>query len=161
MGNNEMREKGEFFSKYKLQLILVGVIVVQMGALLFVYRECFFGEKVPPSKILAYIGAFLGGIIVFANFIAVYRRNKLTERTLNQARLHQNETNDLTEKGQLDIRFKDAAMLLANENTSAILSGIHALAQIAIEASRRGDESYAKTIKPILCAALCEHNKGR
>lgn len=102
----------------------------------------FFGVDKSPSEILTYIGVICGAIVVIANLSANNRRNQLTE------------------KGQLDIRFKDAALLLASENTSANLSGIYALHQIALEASKDEDnKGYVKVIHEILCAFLRENSK--
>ena len=68
-------------------------------------------------------------------------------------------SNDLAVKRQLDMRFKDAAMLLAEGNTVAELSAIHALNQIAIEASQTEDQKdYVKVIKDILISFIQENS---
>ena len=58
-----------------------------------------------------------------------------------------------------DTRIKDAAMLLAANNTSTELSGIYALHQIAKEASKTKDQKeYVKVIKNILIAFIKENS---
>lgn len=102
--------------------------------------DFFGGNDATPAKILTYIGVICGAIIVVGNLYASDKRNTLAE------------------KGQLDTRFKDAATLLANESTSAILSGIYALHQIAEETSRdESQKGYVKVIHNILCAYVREN----
>jgi len=113
-------------------------------------EKCLFGNvlQVPISEIVKYVGAFLGGILVAINAILIYERTK-----------EQNRSNNLIAKGQLDTRFKDAAMLLAAGNTSAELSGIHALHQIAIEASKTKDQQdYVKVINDIFITFIKENS---
>lgn len=94
----------------------------------------FFGDKfdtMTPAEILTYIGIVCGAILLVGNQYSANRRNIIIG------------------KGNLDTRFKDAALLLAHENTSANISGIYALHQIAIEASK-GDsdqQGYIKTFR--------------
>jgi len=103
----------------------------------------FFGEK-SPWEILTYIGICCGGILLLGSQHTANRRNLIME------------------KGQLDIRFKDAALLLANNDTSAALSGVYALHQIALESSKEPNQSrYINIISSVLCAYLREHSNNR
>lgn len=99
----------------------------------------FFNEYKSNAEILTYIGVICGSIIILGNLHASNKRNILTE------------------KGQLDTRFKDAAILLSGESTSAILSGIYALNQIAYEASKDNTQNgLVKMIHDILSAFVRE-----
>ena len=102
----------------------------------------FFGKDYTMAEILKYAGAICGGILVIGTLYANNKRNYLTE------------------KGQLDIRFKDAALLLNSDNTKSILAGIYAFHQVAIDASKGGyQQGYIETIKKILCSVIRESKK--
>lgn len=106
----------------------------------------FFGDdeqKRTPAEIIKFIGFLCGTIIVVL--------------TLSNGV----KSIELTQKGQLDTRFKDAALLLANDNTSANLSGIYALHQIAIDASKRkkDQKGYIDVVQNILCAYIRENSQ--
>jgi len=128
--------------------IILAIIVVGLCFVPFIWNECFFGQKITIAETLKYIGAFIGGILLAVNAFFIYKRVK-----------EQNRNNNLVAKGQLDTRFKDAATLLAAGNTSAELSGIHALHQIAVEASQTKDQQdYVKVIKEILIAFIKDNS---
>jgi uncharacterized protein YjbI with pentapeptide repeats len=80
--------------------------------------------------------------------VSSYRRNRLQE-----------EYNSVIVKGNLDTRFRDASLLLGNESSSAQLSGVYALNQIALDAHADGREGYVEVIKKILCAVLRDGSK--
>ena len=111
----------------------------------------FWGEVVredgsriiAPEKIITYVGAALGGTILLFQLMENNRRN------------------DIADRGQVNLRFKDAAMLLGSEDTASILSGIYALHQIAIECSKGKKEQrgFVKVIHDILCAYVRESAK--
>lgn len=104
----------------------------------------FFGinNSKTPAEIISFIGVISGAILVIGTLYANNKRNYVME------------------KGQLDIRFKDAATLLASDNTSANLSGIYALHQIAIEASKdKSQRRYVKVIHEILCAFIRDNSE--
>jgi len=123
--------------KYKL---VITVVVIGICSVPFVAEIWFFEEHTTIAKKLKYVGVFIGGVLAIINAYFIYKRTK-----------ELNRSNKLVVKGQLDTRFKDAATLLAQENTSANLSGIYALHQIAIEASEtEKQEDYVKIIKDIL-----------
>jgi len=128
--------------------IIVCIIVIGLCCVLFIWSDWFFGAKTTIAEKLKYVGAFIGGILVALNAYFIYMRTK-----------EQNRNNNLIAKGQLDTRFKDAATLLAAGNTSAQLSGIHALNQIAIEASKTEDQKdYVKVIKDILITFIKDNS---
>lgn len=104
----------------------------------------FFGinNSKTPAEIISFIGVISGAILVIGTLYANNKRNYVME------------------KGQLDIRFKDAATLLASDNTSANLSGIYALHQIAIEASKdKNQNSYIQIVHDILCAFIRDNSE--
>ena len=111
--------------------------------------ECAKTAKTP-AEILTYIGVCCGSILLLGSQWTANRRNLIADKR-----------NVITEKGNLDIRFKDAALLLANDNTSAIVSGIYALHQVAVEASKgdKNQQGYVKIVQDILCAFIRENNE--
>jgi len=141
-----------WFNRYIIAIAL-GIIVIGLCFVPFIWDDWFFGKDAKPeaktiAETLKYIGAFLGGVLVAINAYFIYKRAKALD-----------ENNKLVAKGQLDTRFKDAATLLAEENTSANLSGILALHQIAVEASKTEDQKdYVKVIKDILIAFIKENS---
>ena len=126
---------------YVTVFVFVVLIVLWIGNP-FDVADTFFGKvQKTPAEILSYIGIVCGAILLLGNQYTTNRRNLIME------------------KGNLDIRFKDAALLLANEATSATISGIYALHQVAVEASRgdKNEQGYVKTIHDILCAFVREN----
>jgi len=120
-------------------MYIVVAVVVGLCCVPFIWSDCFFERQTTIAEKLMYVGAFIGGILLVINAYQLYRRNNLIA------------------KGQLDIRFKDAATLLAAGNPSAELSGVHALHQIAIEASKTEDQKdYVGVIKDILITFIKE-----
>jgi len=77
----------------------------------------------------------------------------------NRRVAEQTRQNNITEKGQINTRFKDAATLLGGEHVSTILSGIYALHQIAMETSdnNKDQRGYVTIIHDILCAYIREN----
>jgi|GEM_PF-1648808 len=141
--------------------IYVAILIIVIAFFLWLFDECwcildvFFEGKRSLAEVMTYAGAAAGGFILIGNLLANQKRAEEQQKT-NELTI---VFHKLTEKGHLDTRFKDAATLLASDNTTSILSGIHALVQIAIEANNKGYLTYVETIKRILCSALCEHNK--
>jgi len=129
-------------------LILIGLLLIPC------IRTLFFGEKVYPEKIITYIGAAFGGTILLFQLMENSKRNKNMEIS-NQNIV---KTNEIAERGQINTRFKDAAMLLGSNDTASILSGIYALHQIAMECHKGKEEQkgYVKVIHDILCAYIRE-----
>ena len=129
-------------------LILIGLLLIPC------IRTLFFGEKVYPEKIITYIGAAFGGTILLFQLMENSKRNKNMEIS-NQNIV---KTNEIAERGQINTRFKDAAMLLGSKDTASILSGIYALHQIAMECHKGKEEQkgYVKVINDILCAYIRE-----
>lgn len=142
-----MKRIWRYFSKN--WFVAITIIVFIILTTLWLLNPCdilswFFGKENTQSNadILSYIGVVCGAIIIgtlFAN----------------------NKRNLITEKGQLDIRFKDAALLLSNYDTASILSGIYALHQVALETSKRefSEKGYIKVIHDIFCAYLKENSE--
>jgi uncharacterized membrane protein len=104
----------EFVQKYKRGIIFSIVFVLLCLVVLVVYNDAIFakiypatGKRIsePISTVFASIGAIIGGILVIFNIVVVHECNILAEKNLNQAEKLQLETNRITSKGQLDIRF--------------------------------------------------------
>ena len=113
------------------------------------FLKVFFGNaKYTPAEMLKYIGIICGAFIVLGTMQTGNKTNQLTL-----------ESNKLTRKGQLDNRFVESSKLIASNNTSEILSGIYALHQIAVEASKDEEmNGYVKVINDILCAYIRENS---
>ena len=126
------------------------------------FEKWFFEKHTTIAEKLKYAGAIIGGVLLVINAIYIHQQTKEQNRSNNlvlKQIKEQNRSNNLVTKGQLDTRFKDAAILLASGNTSAELSAIHALNQIAIEASQTKDQQdYVKVIKDILIAFIKENS---
>ena len=144
-----MRQKLEIYKMKTLTITMsVCIVVIGLCSVPFILNDWFFEQHTTIADKLKYVGAFVGGILVAINAYFIYKRTK-----------ELNRSNYLVAKGQLDTRFKDAASLLAEGNTSAELSGIHALHQIAVEASKTKDQKdYVKVIKDILIAFIKENS---
>jgi len=129
---------------YSFVIFIVGLCCVP-----FIWNDWFFGKRSTTiAEKFKYIGAFVGGLLLLLNAYAFLQQAK-----------EQNRSNNLVAKGQLDTRFKDAATLLAAGNTSAELSAIHTLHQIAIEASKTENQrDYVRVIKDILIAFIKENS---
>jgi len=118
------------------------------GYILFNEKKPSPVKTVSRTKKFKYLGAYIGGVLLIVNAMYIHLQTK-----------EQNQSNYLVRKGQLDTRFKDAALLLANGNSSAEFSAIHALHQIAIEASQSKDQKdYVKVIKDILTGFIKDNS---
>jgi len=127
---------------------IVGIFFAAATVLHFFKPEILqniFGTDKSLSDIYTWLGAASGAFIVLWQLSVQIYRNGL-----------QQEYNSVIAKGNLDNRFKDASLLLGNENTSACLAGIYALNQIAVDAHADGRDGYVGVIKKILCAILRE-----
>ena len=139
-----VRKIWPIISKYWAVCITVALFVILL-LLWIIWPEMvvtFFGAEKSPSEILTYIGVACGAILLLGNQFALSKRNYVME------------------KGQLDIRFKDAATLLASDNSSAMLSGVYALHQVAADASNEPNQkSYVFIIFDLLCAFIRENSR--
>jgi hypothetical protein len=127
----------------------IAIVVFILGLVLFIpcVREWFWNETKSIADVFTYIGIASGGIVLLGNLITSERRNKI-----------QDDNNQLIRKGQLDTRFKDAALLLTNVETA--IAGIYALNQIAMEASKIDEQKdYVRVIKEVLCSYMRQHSK--
>ena len=131
------------------------IVVIGLCSIPFIWNDWFFETHTTIAEKLKYAGAFIGGILFVVNAYFLYKRTKELNKSNNLTAKGQ----ELIAKGQLDTRFKDAATLLAAGNTSAELSGIHALHQIAVEASKTEyQKDYVKVIKDILIAFIRDNS---
>ena len=88
-----------------LFVILLCIIIV--CCVLFIFGDWFFGKKTTIAEKVKYVGALIGGGLLVLNAWLFYEQTK-----------EQNQSNYLVAKGKLDMRFNDAATLLASGNTS-------------------------------------------
>jgi len=118
----------------------------------FVFGESLYGNLPADGKgktrfeIITYIGIIGGAIIVWGQLIETTRRNNLSQESI-----------ELTEKSNMDIRFKDAATLLGSQDTSTIFAGIFALHQIANDCKIQKRFDYVNIIKDIFSAKIREN----
>lgn len=138
-----------FYYKYIFLIIIMicvslGIIFYKLDAHIVLYGDspAALGEYVRT------VATVLGGALVI---LGLWINNR---RVAEQTR-----QNNISEKAQLNTRFKDAATLLGSENVSSILSGIYALNQIAMEASVENErqKGYVNIIHDILCAYVREN----
>jgi len=134
--------KSDFFCKVIKEIpwsiiIALGVLVLLLSLWRLdpcCFEKLLFGsEKIRKIEVLTFIGAIVGGIILIGRLFENSRRN------------------DISEKASIDIRFKDAAILLSSEDSSSIIAGIFALQQITKDSK---SQDYVNTIKDILCATI-------
>ena len=57
----------------------------------------------------------------------------------------------------MDIRFKDAALLLGSQDSSSIFAGVFALHQIAVDCKAQNRLEYVYIIKEIFCGKVREN----
>ena len=120
-----------------------GFLLLVAFYVIFFRSKWFFGRRrrITIAEKCTYLGALFGGILLVFNA------------------LYMSQSNNLMRKGQLDTRFKDAATLLSAGNSSAELSAIHSLYQIAIEASQTNDrKDYVQVIKHILTGFIKDNS---
>lgn len=156
-------------------LVIVGFVILLISAIAYsfdipekLFKVIDETGKVQPNNVNGEFFKFLllvvGGIIAIYGLLVNYKRleitNKQVEQQTEQVKIAIKQI-QLAEKTQINTRFKDAAQLLASEHTSAILSGIYALDQIAVEVSKSDDEQYkgyVQVVLDILCAYLRENS---
>ena len=92
------------------------------------------------QELVKFIGYLIGGILLFLQICVSSQRATAAEKTA-----------DLTEKGNIAERFKNAIQHLGNESVSVRLGGIYALHHIAQEV-----KGYRERVFEILCAHIRE-----
>ena len=136
---------------YRYRSVSIPVIVM-MGLLVsWIFVPCFIeywlGDKERTRfEILTYIGAIGTGLILLGRLYEFSRRNEISQKSI-----------ELTEKSNMDIRFKDAATLLGNKDTSSVFAGIFALHQIAIDCTAQKQRDYINIIQDIFSAKIREY----
>lgn len=170
--NKNTDSKGDrFMPVIYLSMIILVVICIIVYCLDI--PETLFGltdkeGKVQPNNVngefFQFLFLILGGVValwgLWINNKRLKTTNKQVELQTEQVKIAIKQI-QLAEKTQINTRFKDAAQLLASEHTSAILSGIYALDQIAVEVSKSDDEQYkgyVQVVLDILCAYLRENS---
>jgi len=145
--NRNQSDHGTYLGTWLIPLTTIYIILVYIlyrqdtHILLFGNGDTALGQYVNMS------GTFLGGLMLIYGL------------WLNSKRLAEGVKQSVIAKNtQLDRRFKDAADLLANSNSSAILTGIYTLHQIAVETHRSNEleKSDVKIVHQILCAYIRE-----
>ena len=130
-----------------LAIVIIAPIIVyfrNIANFLFGESQKYNGEL---FKVLVTI---LGGLLVLWGLYLNYRRTKILEvQTNNQADQIKAfvKQNEITEKGKVDERFKNAIEHLGHDKDAIVLGGIYALHRIAQE-----DKSYRQTVFDILCS---------
>ena len=108
------------------------------------------------TKTATFVVYLIGGILLLAQIQASSKRAKAAEDTATAMQ----KTVNLTEKGNVAERFKNAIEHLGHESPSIRLGGIYALHHIAQEdgeAEEEGDvEEYRERVFQILCAHVRE-----
>jgi len=134
-----------------LTLCIIAIILIAFGCLDDIVR--FFkkegwpiGEnyKLEVVKLIAYI---LGGFLVLTQIVVLNRRAKATEK---QAKAMADNIK-VTEKGQVNERFKNAIQQLGSGKVPIRLGAIYTLHHIA-----KDSEELRKTIFDILCSYIRE-----
>lgn len=113
------------------------------------------------GEFVKFVATIFGGLLVLFGLWLNYKRTKNLE---NQTKVLENQTNnqadqikafvkqnDITEKGKVDERFKNAIEHLGSEKDAIVLGGIYALHRIAQE-----DKTYRQTVFDILCSYIRE-----
>ena len=145
---------------YLTILILLVIISIFIGCnfpksiakYLFGDKDDATGELV--TRIILPIG---GGLVAIAVAYSHYQRVKAMEKqNKNQAEQIKLLANQIkvTEKGQVDERFKNAIDQLGNEKEAVVLGAIHSLHNLAIDSPR-----YRKTVFDILCSYIRQRSK--
>jgi len=132
-------------------IVIIGLIICffsDMAKYLFSETQKYNGE------LFKVIVTILGGLVVVWGLYLNYRRTKTLEvQTNNQADQIKAfvKQNEITEKGKVDERFKNAIEHLGSEKDAIVLGGIYALHRIAQE-----DKTYRQTVFDILCSYIRE-----
>lgn len=116
--------------------IVLFVILILIWQLCPRLAKMFFGVKKKPSEIITYFGIICSAIFVLGNF---YEAKK---------------SNQISEDGQFNSRFNDAAALLGDNNTSTAISGVFTLHKMAQEANLSDKKEYIPIIRDILCSYI-------
>ena len=161
--------KNILMKRFWISVIFVGIVLLGIVALSIYghnnnWHECLFGKRVvtetlsgekqiedntPTGEYVKLVGAFIGGILVIWGLVVSNSRVK-----------EMNTQNKIALRGQINTRFKDASVLLADERASANIAGIHALHQIAEETSTDPTQKhYVKIVNDILCAFIRANSK--
>lgn len=156
---------------YRVSIWIIGILALL--ALAAGISGFFWGlpDLLGLTSVAEYVkfwGLILGGLSVFwglmLNNERVKQANKQLENSTKQLEIVAKQVeiatkqSEIAERGQIGTRFKDAALLLADDRTSANLSGVCALHQIAKEVYENGSQrSYIATILDILCAYIREN----
>ena len=148
---------GQLFENGKLIKLPLSIRIALSVLLLLIlswwlfsdFENFLFGKKMTKAEVLTYIGAFVTSIILLGQLFENSRRNDISQKA-----------NELRQKSDLDIRFKDAATLLGSQDSGSIIAGIFALHQIAVDSSKtQGQEHYVNTINQIFCATIRDGRK--
>ena len=139
-------------------LLIVAIVAVATAGYSqpFEWHNVLFndGKDTNLGGYVKFIGAAIGGLIVFWGLLI----NNERVRQMSEQVKNQNKQNEIAERGQIGTRFKDAALLLAEDNISANLSGVEALYQIAKEEYiNQTKNGYIETIYRIFYSYLHEN----
>jgi len=148
IGKNNVNIK-RFNYKYVFLFTIAGFILLAFSLFYLDIHIFMYGNtQSAVGQYIMSVVTILGGSLVG---VGLWINNR---RVMEQIR-----QNNIAEKGQINMRFKDAATLLGSENVSSILSGIYALHQVAIETCDGDDtqKGYVSIVHDILCAFIREN----
>ena len=132
-----------------LVIVIIGLIICYFSDM----AKYFFNETQKYNgEFVKFIATIFGGILVLIGLWLNYKRTiTLQDQTNNQAEQIKAfvKQNEITEKGKVDERFKNAIEHLGSEKDAIVLGGIYALHRIAQE-----DKTYRQTVFDILCCYI-------
>ena len=158
--------------KLKIKKIINWVLIfLGFTALIYIIRSILCFTDIPRflfggtnnqnfnGEFVKFVATIFGGLLVLFGLWLNYKRTKNLE---NQTKVLENQTknqadqikafikqNEITEKGKVDERFKNAIEHLGSDKDAIVLGGIYALHRIAQE-----DKSYRQTVFDILCSYI-------
>lgn len=157
--SNSMEPINKVFLNTRIVILTVAGLVITIIIIWLVFfseiPSYLFGQGHQfRGEFAKFILTIFGGLLVFVGLWLNYKRTKnLENQTKNQSDQIKAfvKQNDITEKGKVDERFKNAIEHLGNKNSAIILGGIYALHRIAEE-----DKLYRQTVFDILCSYIRE-----
>jgi len=134
-----------------ITLIILAVIITS-----FEYVACYLYGESPNyrgeyAKLIS--TTFVGFLAIVALWLNYKRTKSIDKQTANQTNQIKElvKQNQISEKGQVNERFKNAIVHIGSDNSAIVLGGIYALHEIA-----RDVKEFRKTVFEILCSYLRE-----
>ena len=134
---------------------LVCLLALFVATMCFEKTEQFVGRLFGLSRkneILTFLGIGMGGVLVALQALVSYRRAKAMEDVAGE----QARSNENSERGQRQERFRDAIEHLGHASDSVRLAGAYELFHLA-----RDTEALRETVFEILCAHIRRTTRAR